>query len=92
MIKIKRILVLGTSYGGGDVPPLLALVNGLVDRGNEVLFIGDQGLIDLTHGTGLRIEPVPPELEMRQYFNRWRQTIDAASEAPMSRLFLSMAQ
>jgi UDP:flavonoid glycosyltransferase YjiC (YdhE family) len=46
----KRVLVIGTSVGAGDVPPLLALVTGLIERGNDVLFIGDQRLIEVTRG------------------------------------------
>ena len=46
----KRVLGIGTSVGAGDVPPLLALVTGLIERGNDVLFIGDQRLIEVTRG------------------------------------------
>ena len=46
----KRVLVIVTSVGAGDVPPLLALVTGLIERGNDVLFIGDQRLIEVTRG------------------------------------------
>ena len=46
----KRVLGIGTSVGAGDVPTLLALVTGLIERGNDVLFIGDQRLIEVTRG------------------------------------------
>ena len=87
MVNNKRILVLGTSYGAGDVPPLLALVTGLVDRGNDVLFIGDGGLIDLTRGSGLSIQPVSSELDMLHYHSRWRQNVDASLKSPTPRMF-----
>jgi len=31
----KRVLVIGTSVGAGDVPPLRALVTGLIERKRE---------------------------------------------------------
>ena len=46
----KVILVIGSSVRARDVPPLLALVTGLIERGNDVLFIGDQRLIEVTRG------------------------------------------
>ena len=81
----KGILVIGTSVRARDVPPLLALVTGLIERGNDVLFIGVQRLIELTRGVGLSIQPLPPELEMFSYLDRWRRSVRKSQE---SRLFL----
>ena len=61
--------------GAGDVPPLLALLTGLTERGNDVLFIGDQRLIEMIRGVGLSIQPLPPELEMFSYLDRWRRSV-----------------
>jgi len=87
MVDRKRILVIGTSYGGGDVPPLLALVTGLVNRGNDVLFVGDQSLVDLTRGSGLSVRPVPAGLDMLQYHSDWRQMVEGSAESRTPRLF-----
>jgi hypothetical protein len=55
-----RILVLGTSAGGGDWPPLVAAAPSLAEAGHDTAYLGDEGLARARAGTGLTIESVSP--------------------------------
>jgi hypothetical protein len=44
MASPKRILVLGTSQGGGDWPPLAAVTVGLHQAGHAVQCFGDPAI------------------------------------------------
>lgn len=63
MARQLRVLVLGSSAGGGDWPPLVAAALALAEAGHEILYFGDEDLARATDGTGLRIHPVPPGLD-----------------------------
>ena len=59
MERLLRILVLGTSAGGGDWPPLVAGAHALQEAGHDVRCFGDQELKRAMAGTGLRVEAAP---------------------------------
>jgi UDP:flavonoid glycosyltransferase YjiC (YdhE family) len=61
MTKRKRILVLGTSMAG-DTPPVVDVALGLLERGHDVVYIGDAMLAEATRGTKLVIAAVPKGL------------------------------
>lgn len=85
MINNKRILIIGTSWGGGDIPPLFALARGLRKRGNEVLFIGDQQLVKIACGDGdIAIGPLPDAFDANRYRNRWLRDVERVRNSPSS--------
>ncbi len=77
MKRPLRILVLGTSAGGGDWPPLVAAAVSLAEAGHEIAYLGDEGLARATAGTGLTIETVSP--------GRGGPTRRGAGEVPSAR-------
>jgi UDP:flavonoid glycosyltransferase YjiC (YdhE family) len=72
MSKPLRILVLGTSAGGGDWPPLVAAALSLVEAGHEIAYLGDEGLARATVGTGLTIETVSPGRDLPARMRDWQ--------------------
>ena len=71
MSKPLRILVLGTSAGGGDWPPLVAAALSLAEAGHEIAYLGDEGLARATAGTGLTIESVSPGRDLPARMRDW---------------------
>src|SRR5262245_35557244 len=59
MVSPKRILVLGTSVGGGDWPPLAAVTVGLHQAGHAVQCFGDPAIAQEFTAAGIAIEVVP---------------------------------
>ena len=78
-----RILVLGSSGGGGDWPPLVAAALALTGAGHQIVYFGDQGLATATEGTGLTIECVPPALDLPSRMQTWQLERKKKPEAPM---------
>ncbi len=72
MTRRLRVLVLGSSAGGGDWPPLVAATLALSEAGHDIFYFGDEGLGNATDGTGLRIERVPLGLDLASRMRAWR--------------------
>lgn len=71
MSESKLVLVLISSRGGGDWPPLVALAHGLRERGHRVICLCDSGTESLVRRTGISTILVPPDLEQDAFFARW---------------------
>jgi UDP:flavonoid glycosyltransferase YjiC (YdhE family) len=72
MKRPLRILVLGTSAGGGDWPPLVAAAVSLAEAGHEIAYLGDEGLARATAETGLTIETVSPGRDLPARMRDWQ--------------------
>jgi UDP:flavonoid glycosyltransferase YjiC (YdhE family) len=83
MFKRRRILVLGSSAGGGDWPPLAAAASALIERGHEVAYFGDAELAVATRETNLRIEAVPRGRDLASYMRPWLEELESNPQAPM---------
>lgn len=79
----RRILVLGSSAGGGDWPPLVAVASALIGRGHDVTFLGDARLADATRGGNLRVEAVPAGRDFASYIGPWLKQVESDPTAPM---------
>jgi UDP:flavonoid glycosyltransferase YjiC (YdhE family) len=68
----KSILVILTSRGGGDRPPVVALACGLEDRGHRVAVLCDVETAQYIASTGLPTFTFPQALHgKRGYISRW---------------------
>ena len=67
-----RILILGSSGGGGDWPPLVAAAVALTQAGHEIIYLADGGIANATAGSGLTIESVPPGLDLPSAIAAWK--------------------
>ena len=74
-----RVLALATAGGGGDWPPLAAVITALIDRGHDVTVLGDRALAGQVAGTRIQIAPAPDGLDLLHYMRNW----DEASDAPL---------
>jgi UDP:flavonoid glycosyltransferase YjiC (YdhE family) len=79
----RRILVLGSSAGGGDWPPLAAVASALIERGHEVAYFGDAQLAEATRESDLRIEAVPPGRDLGSYMKPWLEELEGNPQAPI---------
>ncbi len=70
MSESKLALVLISSRGGGDWPPLVAVAHGLRERGYRVACLCDSGTEPLVRRTGIPTIPVRSDLEQDAYFAR----------------------
>jgi MGT family glycosyltransferase len=66
----RNILVLGWE-GGGNVPPTIAAIRALVERGHAVRFLGDDCILDEARAVGARATP-------------WRRAPNRADRSPAS--------
>ena len=76
----RRILVLGTSFGGGNWPPLAAVAVGLHEAGDTVLCFGDSSIAAEVGLAGIPINVVPAEASLGSFASEWR----AAGEKGLS--------
>src|SRR5215211_2789547 len=76
----RRILVLGTSFGGGNWPPLAAVAVGLHEAGDTVLCFGDSSIAAEVTLAGIAINVVPAEAGLGSFVSQWR----AAGEKGLS--------
>ena len=65
MASPQRILVLGTSAGGGDWPPLAAVTVGLHQAGHAVQCFGDPAIAQEFASAGIAVEVVQAEAHLR---------------------------
>jgi UDP:flavonoid glycosyltransferase YjiC (YdhE family) len=66
-----RILALATAGGGGDWPPLAAVISALIERGHQVTCLGDASLVRQVAGTPITVDPVPEGLQLLDYLRGW---------------------
>ena len=69
----KKVLALGLSSAGGDWPPLAAVVLGLFQRGHSVRYFADANIATALRRTGVIVDAVRPEAELRSYVIRWNE-------------------
>jgi hypothetical protein len=81
MTSAKRILVLGTSAGGGDWPPLAAVTVGLHQAGHTVQCFGDPAIAQDFASAGIAVEVVPAEEPLGPFMARWQSTGAAGPRA-----------
>ena len=74
MASPQRILVLGTSAGGGDWPPLAAVTVGLHQAGHAVQCFGDPAIAQDFASAGIAVEVVPAEEPLGPFTARWHAT------------------
>ena len=74
MASAKRILVLGTSVGGGDWPPLAAVTVGLHQAGHAVQCFGDPSIAQEFTAAGIAIEVVPAKDPLAPFTAWWQGT------------------
>jgi hypothetical protein len=77
MASAKRILVLGTSHGGGNWPPLAAVIVGLHQAGHAVQCFGDPAIAHDFASAAVAIEVVPAEDPLRTFIAQWRAAGDS---------------
>lgn len=73
------VLALATAGGGGDWPPLAAVITALIDRGHHVTCLGDRALVSQVEGSRITIEPAPDGTDLAHYLRDW----DEAGNAPL---------
>ena len=78
-----RILVLASSGGGGDGPPLIGAAVALQDAGHEIRVFADEAVAASLQGTTLPVEALTDieTLEVRQ--RRWREAKDPDMPFPL---------
>src|SRR5919109_3767369 len=81
MASAKRILVLGTSAGGGDWLLLAAVTVGLHQAGHAVQCFGDPAIAQDFAAAGIAIEVVPAEDPLGPFTACW-QTTGASGPRP----------
>jgi UDP:flavonoid glycosyltransferase YjiC (YdhE family) len=62
---------------------LVATALALSEAGHEIVYLGDEGLAKATAGTGLRIERVPPGLDLPSRMQTWRLEREQNPAAPL---------
>ena len=72
MASAKRILVLGTSVGGGDWPPLAAVTVGLHQAGHAVQCFGDAAIAHDCAAMAIPVEVGPAADALGALMARWR--------------------
>jgi UDP:flavonoid glycosyltransferase YjiC (YdhE family) len=82
MAASKKILALGLSSAGGDWPPLASVVLGLCQRGHRVRYFADGPIATALHHTGVLVDAVRPEAELRSYMIRWNERAAAPGPSP----------
>jgi hypothetical protein len=67
----QRILVVGTSFGGGNWPPLAAVTVGLVKAGHAVQCFGDRVIADDFSSAASPIDVVQANATLGAFMARW---------------------
>jgi UDP:flavonoid glycosyltransferase YjiC (YdhE family) len=79
MAASKKVLALGlAASGGGDWPPLTAVVLGLSQRGHRVRYFADAPIATALRHTAIVVDAVRPEATLRSYMLRWNERAAAA--------------
>ena len=72
MASTHRILVLGTTFGGGNWTPLSAVTVALHQAGHPMLCFGDATIAEEFDTASIPVEAVPPEVALGTFMARWR--------------------
>lgn len=72
MGSARRVLVLGTTFGGGNWTPLSAVTVGLHQAGHAALCLGDAAIAHEFASAHIPVEAVPPEIALGSFMARWR--------------------
>lgn len=72
MASPQKILVLATSTGGGNWPPLAAVTVGLHQAGHVVQCFGDTAIAQDFAAAGIAVDVVPAEDTLGTFLARWR--------------------
>ncbi len=70
MGESRLIVVLVSARGGGDAPPVVAVVHGLRKRGHRVVCLCDSGTEPLVRAAGASSLPIRPDLAQDVFFAR----------------------
>jgi UDP:flavonoid glycosyltransferase YjiC (YdhE family) len=62
-----QILVVTSSYTGGDLNVVTAVALGLKDRDHDVYFLGDQAVVDVAWSLGIPATATVPEHDLRDH-------------------------
>jgi hypothetical protein len=73
----QRILVLGTSHGGGNWPPLAAVIVGLHQAGHVVQCFGDPAIAQDLASAAVAVEVVSAPDPLGTFIARWRAAGDS---------------
>lgn len=77
MVFPQRILVLGTSHGGGNWSPLAAVTVGLHQAGHAVQCFGDAAIAHDFAAAGVTVPVVPAADTLTTFIARWRAAGDS---------------
>ena len=77
----RRLLVLATTFGGGNWIPLSAVTVALYRAGHSVLCFGDAEIKDEFAALSIPVEPVPAEIALGTFMAQWRRA-EHAGPAP----------
>jgi hypothetical protein len=72
MASTHRVLVLGTTFGGGNWTPLSAVAVGLHQAGHAVFCFGDAAIAHEFGPAHIPVEAVPAEVALATFMARWR--------------------
>ncbi len=64
-----KFLLVISSCGGGDWPPLMSLAAGLSERGHDVIAICDEGNLVVIREAGIEAICLPPHLHLARFIN-----------------------
>jgi hypothetical protein len=81
MASTQRVVVLGTTFGGGNWTPLSAVAVGLHQAGHAVFCFGDTAIAHEFGPAHIPVEAVPSEVALGTFMARWR-TGQHAGPAP----------
>ena len=83
MASLWRILVLGSSFGGGNWPPLAAVTVGLHHAGHTVKCFGDTTIAQDFASAAIAVEVVPAGESLHSFIARW-QAAGASGPSPLA--------
>ena len=83
MASLQRILVLGSSFGGGNWPPLAAVTVGLHHAGYAVKCFGDAAIAQDFASTAVAVEVVPAGESLHTFIARW-QAMGVSGSSPLA--------
>lgn len=88
----NRILLLTSSVGGGDWPPIIATALALQERGHAVVCVGDMWLAERLADVPVKIHPVPSGRELYSYIEVAVTPRSSSSLPHMADIFLRWAK
>ncbi len=83
MASLRRVLVLGSSFGGGNWPPLAAVTVGLHQAGHPVKCFGDTTIAQDFASAAIAVEVMPAGESLHTFIARW-QAVGASGPSPLA--------